>query len=113
MFVVVARRTSRFNEQDSKCLSSSGCLFSRDFKQYKYFTDQYGDAVYAARIPIVLSFPTPFWCILLVSKLYWWVAYDVIKNMILKIIINLPKISIWPIGPYNVSLYQILTYLDQ
>ena len=44
---------------------------------------------------------------------YWWFAYDVIKNMIMQIMINLPKILIWPIRPYNVSLYQILTYLDQ
>ena len=31
--------------------------------------------------------------------LYWWFAYDVIKNMIMQIMINLPQILIWPIRP--------------
>ena len=34
-------------------------------------------------------------------------AYDVIKNMIMQIMINFPKIWICPIRPYNVSLYRI------
>ena len=33
--------------------------------------------------------------------------------MAMQIMINLPQIFIWPIRPYNVSLYQIWTYLDQ
>ena len=36
--------------------------------------------------------------------MYWWFAYDVIKNMIMQITINLPQIFIWPIKAYNVSV---------
>ena len=42
-----------------------------------------------------------------------WFAYDVIKNMIVEIIINLLKILIWNIGSYSVSLYQIYSHLDK
>ena len=45
--------------------------------------------------------------------LYWRSAYDVIKNLIKQIIINLPQILIWPIRPCSLSLYHIWTYLDQ
>ena len=38
-------------------------------------------------------------------SVYWWLAYDVIKNMIMKIMINLLQILIWPTRPYNVFLY--------
>ena len=38
---------------------------------------------------------------------YWWFAYDVIKNMTMPIMINFSQILIWPVRPYNVSLYQI------
>ena len=30
---------------------------------------------------------------------YWWFAYDVIKNMIMQIMIDLSQILIWPIRP--------------
>ena len=39
--------------------------------------------------------------------------YDVIKSMIMQIKINLPKILIWPIRPYNVSLYQIVAWVNE
>ena len=44
---------------------------------------------------------------------YWWFTYDVIKNMIMQIIMNLPQILVWDIKPYNVPLYDIYSYLDQ
>ena len=40
-------------------------------------------------------------------QLYRWFTYDVIKNMIMQIKINLPQILICLIRPYNVSLYLI------
>ena len=30
---------------------------------------------------------------------FWWFAYDVIKNMIMQIMIDLSQILIWPIRP--------------
>ena len=51
--------------------------------------------------------------VLFFKKSNWWLAYDVIKNMTMQIMINLPQILLWPIRPYNVSLYQLWTYLDQ
>ena len=30
---------------------------------------------------------------------YWWFAYDVIKNMIMQVMIDLSQILIWPIRP--------------
>ena len=46
-------------------------------------------------------------------QLYQWCVYDVIKNMVMQIRINLPEILIWPTRPYIVSLYQLSSYLDQ
>ena len=36
-----------------------------------------------------------------------WFAYDVTKNIITQIATNLPKILIWPMKAYSVSMYQI------
>ena len=41
------------------------------------------------------------------SACYWWFACDVIKNMTMPIMINFSQVLIWPVRPYNVSLYQI------
>ena len=41
------------------------------------------------------------------------VCINVIKNMTTQIMINLPQILIWPVRPYNNSLYQIWSYFDQ
>ena len=43
------------------------------------------------KIPVNLRDKEP----LIVSYEYWWFAYDVIKNMIMQIMINLPKIMKW------------------
>ena len=37
--------------------------------------------------------------IIIVKHLYWGFAYDVIKNMIIQIMIDLSQILIWPIRP--------------
>ena len=41
------------------------------------------------------------------ENLYRWFAYDVIKNLIMQIMINLLQILIQPIRLYNVPLCQI------
>ena len=43
----------------------------------------------------------------------WWFAYDVIRNMTMQIMTNLPQILLWPVRPYSASLYQFWTYWDQ
>ena len=45
--------------------------------------------------------------------IYWWFAYDVIKNMIIQITTNLLYILKWAIRSYKVSLYKIQSHLDQ
>ena len=37
--------------------------------------------------------------IIIVKRLYWGFAYDVIKNMIIQIMTDLSQILIWPIRP--------------
>ena len=49
-----------------------------------------------ARKPLQSDFTVP--------HMYWWFAYDVIKDMIMQITINFPQILIWSIRPYNMSL---------
>ena len=49
----------------------------------------------------------------LLERLYWWFSYDVIKNMIIQIIINVLQILVWAIRRYNVPLYEIWSHLDQ
>ena len=44
---------------------------------------------------------------------YWWFENDVIKNMIRQRMINLPKILVWSLWQYKVSLYQIWSHLDK
>ena len=48
-----------------------------------------------------------------INYVYWWFAYDVIKNMIMQIMINLLQILMWTIRPYDMSLYQIWSYLNE
>ena len=43
---------------------------------------------------------------------YSWSAYDVIKILSMQIVVNLLQMLIWPIRPYDMSLYQIWSYLD-
>ena len=62
----------------------------------------------------IIEHPIPFSFIITRSDAdnYWWFAYDVIENMIMQIMINLPQSLIWPVRP-NRCLCTKLSYLNQ